>query len=459
MNKLSDLYALGVISALVVFVAPWTASWARLPLQLKVSEGLALSLVYFWTFRVIIKERIYLPPGSLPMLGVIGISLLSFLWSPPPFTSEFPWAHGIYQPPFYNLSVLARQVLCFLFYITIVNVCWQRHLIILLLKSYILGGAIAALFGIGQMTFFLLGKSVIGVYSVPWDPVPRVLGTFNEPGPFSTFLATVFVLLMAAILFKLKLFKKIVLYGLWVVVGMALILTFSSRGLIEVIIGMAYLFLITFKGNLKIMVRMLFVFSLVVIILIILTIAYPQVFMGLEWAFGKITAEWHLDPSEAYTGGRKAGLYIAPRMFLHNPLFGIGFGNYPFLRNEFAEGIPTVSHLDLPGNVFLEFLAETGIVGFFAFLCLVASIFLYVLKGYQSVKYSSESLGIFHGLVAACLGISIDLMISSSLYFVYVWVLPGLLVAFVHVNKIASSRGIMLSLKEVQNGLHKIQIE
>lgn len=365
------------------------------------------------------------------MLSVLGISLLSLVVSPAPIKSDFQWAHGLYQPGFYNFTVVARQVLYFLLYIGIVNLCYQKHLIIFMLKGYILGGVIAALVGLGQIAFFLLGKSTAGVHYTLWDPVPRILGTFNEPGPYSTFLATVIILLTATILFKINLFKKIALYGFWIIVSTALILTFSSRGLIEAVIGIVCLLLTAFRTSFRSIMRTLCMLGMVIIVLAII---YPSVFIGLEWAFGKIKAEIYLDPSEAYEGGRKAGLYIGHKMFLQNPLLGIGIGNYPFLRNEFADRVPTVSHLDLPNNVFLEFLAETGVFGFFAFLWFIVSIAMYVLKGYRFMRVLGD-LGLAYGLTAACLVILIDLTVSSSLYFVYVWFLPSLLVALIRINK------------------------
>lgn len=436
--KLSDSTFLGILIFLAAFFAPWTASWARLPLQMKVTEGVALGFLYFWTFYLLTRKKIYFPPGSFPMLGVIGISLLSLAVSPAPTHSEFQWAQGLYQPGVYNFTVVARQVFYFLIYVGVVNLCRRKRLLIFfILKGYIVGGVIAALVGLAQETFFLLGRSAVGVYSTPRDPVPRILGTFNEPGPYSAFLATVIVVLMAAVLFKVGLFKKMALHGFLVIITLALILTFGSRGLVEAGVGMVYLFLAASKNNFRSTTRPLFALGMVIITL---AVVYPQAFMGLKWAFGKIEDELFLNPSESYTGGRKAGLYIAPRMFLHSPLLGIGIGNYPFLRNDFADGIPKVSHLDLPGNVFLEFLAETGILGLLTFLCFIIGVALYVLRSYRFIHRYSDS-GLMHGLAAACLGILVDFMVSSSLYFIHVWILPSLLVALAQANREAFKPG------------------
>lgn len=429
-KKYSRSKYLTVLIFFIAFLAPWTASWIRLPLRLKLAEGIAFVFLYFWILNLLIVRKIWFPPGSLQMVSFVGFSLLSLILSPPPYNSSFQWAQGVYQPGFYNLTVVARQVLYFLLFIGLCNMLRCERRILLTLKGYIWGGVIAALVGLVQITLFLIGKSTIGIHTTPWDPVPRVLGIFNEPGPCSTFLATVVILLTAIILFRVKLFKnKLTLYGAWITVSVGLIMTFGSRGFIEAIIGIFYLVLAASKNRFKSIIYVLCAISVVIILLVLV---YPPVFTGSVWVFEKVKAELQLDPAKAYSGGRKAGLYIAPRMFFYNPILGIGIGNYPFLRNEFAGEIPQVSHLDLPGNVFLELLAETGVLGYLAFLWLVLSIILYVRKGYQYIyKHQLPNQELVHALIAASLGILIDLTVSSSLYFIYVWIIPALLISLV----------------------------
>ena len=59
----------------------------------------------------------------------------------------------------------------------------------------------------------------------------------------------------------------------------------------------------------------------------------------------------------------------AGTMFLQRPVLGVGYGNYRSLYNDYLPGV-TPNQLD-SHNLYLQFLAETGIIGFVAFFTMV----------------------------------------------------------------------------------------
>jgi len=423
MRRLTDIRFLVFLATGAAFFAPWTSSLLRLPLQLKIAEAIAIIFIFFLTLRGLLRARIYLPPGTLPLLGVLAVSIVSLLFSPAPAESGFEWAHGVYQPGLYNLTILARQTFYLLLYIAIVNLCTKEHSIVVLLRYFIIGGVIVAIVGLGQATLYWLGKSTAGVYVVPWAPVPRVLGTFNEPSPYSNYLATVAVLLVASLLFDLPMFTKRKSYMFLIAVTSAILVSFSSRGVYEIILGTGYLLFFA-KRRVKTLVKVLVIGCLVVLILMV---ACPNSFKGLLWTFSKVRPELRLSRSESY-GGRNAGVYVAPLMFLNKPFFGIGIGNYPFLRNDFGQmaGVPRVSHRDLPNNIYLQFLAETGLVGFALMVYFFVRVFFYTMD--SSRGFCGTRAGLYRGLKAVYLITLFDFLFSSALYSCHVWLALGLLV-------------------------------
>ena len=67
---------------------------------------------------------------------------------------------------------------------------------------------------------------------------------------------------------------------------------------------------------------------------------------------------------------RLAGIKAGLNAFLHNPIFGVGFGGwYVYVKkvySPFISNIPSTAH-----NSYVDILAETGIIGFILFcLCL-----------------------------------------------------------------------------------------
>ena len=61
----------------------------------------------------------------------------------------------------------------------------------------------------------------------------------------------------------------------------------------------------------------------------------------------------------------------AATLFLQHPVLGVGYGNYRSLYNDYLPGVAP-NELDTH-NLYLQFLAETGIIGFAAFFFLIGS--------------------------------------------------------------------------------------
>jgi hypothetical protein len=62
--------------------------------------------------------------------------------------------------------------------------------------------------------------------------------------------------------------------------------------------------------------------------------------------------------------GRVSALHIVPKMVATHPLTGIGFGNYPLMRNDpnYLDGLPAITEVeDLPGLGLLGVAAEIGV--------------------------------------------------------------------------------------------------
>lgn len=71
-----------------------------------------------------------------------------------------------------------------------------------------------------------------------------------------------------------------------------------------------------------------------------------------------------------FTSSSRLALWgTAGVMFLQHPVLGVGYGNYRSLYNDYLPGV-TPNQLD-SHNLYLQFLAETGIIGFVAFFLIV----------------------------------------------------------------------------------------
>ncbi len=124
--------------------------------------------------------------------------------------------------------------------------------------------------------------------------------------------------------------------------------------------------------------------------------------------------------------GRLAAYDKALGAYYHNPVLGIGIGNY----GPWAKGYPTVRPVtgwDIVNNEYIELLAETGLVGTIAFGLIIVVIFARALIAFK-YALDPELRALLIGLSAALVGVLIQYNFMSTLYIIHVWVLIGLLV-------------------------------
>ncbi len=79
-------------------------------------------------------------------------------------------------------------------------------------------------------------------------------------------------------------------------------------------------------------------------------------------------------------GSRTLMWAAAVSLFIDHPFLGVGYGNYRFLYADFAFIPGAVPGLLDAHNIYLQLLAETGVVGFLSFLVLMGLFISLALK-------------------------------------------------------------------------------
>lgn len=127
------------------------------------------------------------------------------------------------------------------------------------------------------------------------------------------------------------------------------------------------------------------------------------------------------------TQGRLNSFENAYNLWQDNPVRGIGLGNYgPWLVNYPSE--PKGRGWDIVNNQYLELLAETGVIGFGAFMLLLTGLYWLGIKAF--IRTTDEALkALIGGLLAAVTGILIQYNFFSTLYIFHIWAAFGLLAA------------------------------
>lgn len=129
--------------------------------------------------------------------------------------------------------------------------------------------------------------------------------------------------------------------------------------------------------------------------------------------------------------GRASTRRIAIQATKGSPFFGVGPGDFGYYANEQA---PTAFNSStIVNNEPLEILAETGVLGFLAFIVFMIDFAL--LAGRRFGKLPPQEMVIGGGLILALIGIAAQSQLFSTLYITYIWVAVGLLIGILATPK------------------------
>ncbi|MFC1590524.1 O-antigen ligase family protein [Candidatus Omnitrophota bacterium] len=206
--------------------------------------------------------------------------------------------------------------------------------------------------------FFASLNSII-IYATAGKTEIRMMGKSYGPNEFAIMLLPFLGIAYYFCLGEKNKVMKNLFIAITASILVALILSFSRGGLIGLF---AMLIIVTLKAKNKL--------KAVVIMTLFVTILLCFL-PGQTWdRFQTMKAE---GPDADPTGSVQRRISLARigwSMFLDNPIFGVGVGNYYWQCRLYGPVIPGRPH-----NMYLEILAEMGIIGFMLFLGIISHTF------------------------------------------------------------------------------------
>ncbi len=200
---------------------------------------------------------------------------------------------------------------------------------------------------------------IFGAYS-NIEGVVRARGFFNEGGPFGLYLISVFVV---GVLRRRMSGRRLGVVNA-AILSIAFLLSASKAGVVvAVLLGVCYL--VVSAASVKKWV-FYFLLATATISVVAVWLDLGNQLLGYFISYQNIEEEIAVRGTDDYNlvVGRISALYIVPRMVVAHPLTGIGFGNYPLMRNDpdYLGFLPTVTEVeDLPGLGIPGIAAEMGI--------------------------------------------------------------------------------------------------
>ena len=262
-------------------------------------------------------------------------------------------------------------------------------------------------------------KSYIGI---------RMMSTHIHPAPLGTYLVAIFPLTLALYMMEKARFLKAVSIVCAISIFTAIIFTFSRGAFIGLFIEMLIIAVFSIKKK-----KIFYIYILLFPILLFIIGSLFEVFDIYKYCrFG------YKDLGRWFIYSRKIdALMGAARMLKDHPFFGVGFGHYRVLfDNYFPLSIvkETIYDQKVADCMYVTILAETGIIGFGGFIFFIINAFKNAWKALKVRLTSDEGL-LLLGFFAGFCGMMATFLTYDGLYWTapayMFWAYAGILASFI----------------------------
>ena len=262
---------------------------------------------------------------------------------------------------------------------------------------------------------FISGLSIAG-YLLYRNGIPtrftqdyRLIGTFEDPNLFSSYLVISFCFLLMSRIVKPRAWKTISA----LVILASMILT-GSRAVIPAVLAGLLVAVLTARGA-RVARRQLWRIATLGVALVAVSFLVWNPLTSLESVSRIFTSE-----DTAITDARIQLWSVAWKMWQENPILGVGIGQYQAVADQYVfGGVANIAH-----NTYLSFLAESGLVGLVVFLSLPLTIVVRVVRSRRQGNLFAPLLALSLAAVSIQ-ALTLNLENSRAL-----WALLGISAAF-----------------------------
>jgi putative inorganic carbon (HCO3(-)) transporter len=273
----------------------------------------------------------------------------------------------------------------------------------------------------------------------------RMTGPYANPNAYAQVLVALAPLALDRIWHERNVWLRILAAWALTVIVLTIFFTFSRGGFLSLIFAIAVL-----------LAQRRFNF-VPVIITVIVGIGLIQ-FLPASYA-DRINSLVQLVPSssgqvaDTSFRGRLSENTVAWRMFRDNPILGVGLGNYPSYYQDYSRalGIDSRRTGRSPASLYLELIAEQGLVGIFIFVILMVFVFGGLIKARRNFVFAGlrDEAFITSAIFAGMAGYMFEAIFKNSAYSNVFWILVGLALAAIQVaqtafNELSEEQGTAL---------------
>jgi O-antigen ligase len=295
---------------------------------------------------------------------------------------------------------LIRWLTVFAMYFLIIGLVRDREMLRLSLLTLVISGVFDTAAGLSEM---LLNREVVPAQlevgqSMTLNGTRRIHGLSPDCDKHAACLMILSGLLQYFVFFAKSWRQRLLFGGLLLLLLMNIVGTGSRAGWIGAGVSLATFFLFVELRH-KLLYSTLAV-AAVPCVFLVLIVAFPDV----------AVLERFQSSDEGGTGSasltfRKEMLRVCLEMGIHNPLFGVGTGNFLTVYPRYSRISEYLSkeHPLIPHNIFAAVWAENGVIGFVLYLAMALCITwqaFRVMRGAPDQDLRMLALGVFAALMA-----------------------------------------------------------
>jgi putative inorganic carbon (hco3(-)) transporter len=348
-----------------------------------------LAVLYgFWIYNMAHNEKrrkvIWMTPVMFLMLAMIAADILSLVNA------------VALNRSFIEIAMMVKAVLLYFYLVNNIDSMKEIKVIVSILA---LGLILQTIMVVAQVYFRdTLGLIYLGELKSPYlsyeeeHQIFRPSGLFGHPNLFSNYLEFLIPLMFAMSFIRHNGPLRKIATAAMFAGGLSLILTLSRGGWVGVVIASLFMFFVMTSRN--IYERKFFFKTLFIVLLAV----------GILAAFSPKIIKRVVSRDRGAAMARVSQYYVATEIITSHPVVGVGINNYVEVMESYDETTSRISRgFKFPiHTVYLEYYAETGILGITALLSLF---FVIVVTGIRNIRRSrgflfNLNIGILFGFVA-----------------------------------------------------------
>lgn len=301
---------------------------------------------------------------------------------------------------------------------------WKNAIFLVLVVVTCLG-----LLGIYQLTTGNYSQTFFGFARIDTDN--RLAGPINEPNMWGQVLVTIIPFAFFGIL-REPLKKKFIYAGIFLVLFIGLLNTYSRGSYLAFIVIILMITFFFSRFNIAL------VFSIMVIGALVLPFLPSRYIERFQTLFLLSSGNQNSIYEDSSFRGRTSEILTGFAMLAEHPISGVGAANYPINYQKYAQiiGIEVRSENREAHSLYVEVMAETGIIGFATFIGLIFFLF----RGLSNLKLQLRTTNQVNEWITYISAMQISLaayLIAAfflhGAYIRYFWMLVALSLALIQI--------------------------